>query len=58
MQMVKDKADLIVRLPIREYGMLDFDHMAEMIEIGYSASRPELAAWQAAQMAAGQGAHG
>ncbi len=56
--MVKDKADLIVRLPIREYGMLDFDHMAEMIEIGYSASRPELAAWQTAQMAAGQGAHG
>jgi len=45
LRFVSDAADLIVRLPTREYGMLDFDQCAEIIELGYRATAEQLAAW-------------
>jgi len=45
LRFVKDAADLIIRLPAREYGLLDFDHSAEIIELGYRATAEQLAAW-------------
>jgi len=44
-QSTKGAADLILRLPTREYGMLDFDHSAEIIEMGYRAACEHMATW-------------
>jgi len=44
-QFILDEAALIARLPARGWGMLDFDHTAEIIEVGYQATREQLAAW-------------
>jgi len=43
---VKDQADLIVHLPLRGWGMLDFDDRAEIIETSYRAALTQLAAWK------------
>ncbi|MBN1149058.1 MAG: cyclic nucleotide-binding domain-containing protein [Anaerolineales bacterium] len=45
-QFTKDDADLIVRLPARGWGMLDFDHSAEIIEASYRAACEQLAGWR------------
>ncbi len=44
-QFTKDAADLILQLPTREYGMLDFEHSAEFIEIGYRWACEHMADW-------------
>ncbi len=41
----KGDADLIVRLPTRGWGMLDFDDAEEIIQRGYEATCEQLAAW-------------
>jgi len=45
LRFIRDAADLIIRLPARNYGMLDFDHCAEILETGYRATAEQLAAW-------------
>lgn len=35
-------ADLIIQVPVHEYGILDFDKHAEIIELGYRAAREQL----------------
>ncbi|MBN1177851.1 MAG: patatin-like phospholipase family protein [Anaerolineae bacterium] len=44
-QFTKDAADVILRLPTREYGMLDFEYSAEIIELGYRATCDQMADW-------------
>jgi predicted acylesterase/phospholipase RssA/CRP-like cAMP-binding protein len=46
---VKDQADLIVHLPLRGWGMLDFDDRSEIIETSYRAALTQLAAWKEKQ---------
>lgn len=43
---VKDQADLIVHLPLRSWGMLDFDDRDEIIETSYRAALSQLATWK------------
>ena len=45
-QFTKGDADLIVRLPARGWGMLDFDRGAEIIEASYQAACEQLAGWR------------
>ena len=47
LRFVKDSADLILRLPGRDWGSLDFDHCGDIIEAGYRAASEQLAAWRA-----------
>lgn len=46
LQNVWDAADFIIKLPNQDYGMLDFDDYPALIEIGYQATREQLAAWR------------
>ena len=43
---VRDQADLIVHLPLRSWGMLDFDDRAAIIETSYRAALEQLSAWK------------
>jgi predicted acylesterase/phospholipase RssA len=45
LRFVRDAADLIIRIPARDWGMLDFEQCAEIIEAGYRATSEQLAAW-------------
>ena len=49
LRFVKGAANLIIRLPAREYGMLDFDHCAEILETAYRATPEQLSVWLACQ---------
>jgi predicted acylesterase/phospholipase RssA len=40
-----DAADLIIRLPTREFGMFGFEYGPQIIEAGYRATTEQLAAW-------------
>ncbi len=38
-------ADLLIKVPVQEYEILDFDKYAEVIEIGYRAAQEQLKEW-------------
>jgi len=40
--------DLYIRLPVQQYGMLDFQAAPAIIDVGYRAARTSLAEWLAA----------
>jgi predicted acylesterase/phospholipase RssA len=35
-------ADLLIKVPVQQYGLLDFDKYAEIIEAGYRAAQEQL----------------
>jgi predicted acylesterase/phospholipase RssA len=39
--------DLYMRVPLRRFGMLDFDKASEIIAAGRELAREKLAGWQA-----------
>jgi predicted acylesterase/phospholipase RssA/CRP-like cAMP-binding protein len=39
-------ADLLIKVPVQQYGLLDFDKYAEIIEAGYRAGQEQLKGWK------------
>jgi len=46
-------ADLLIQPDVRQFGILDFASYEPIIEAGYQAARPQLAAWQEQRRSAG-----
>jgi predicted acylesterase/phospholipase RssA len=47
-EIAKQQADFLVDVPVDAYGLLDFDALDEMVEIGYRHARGEVQAWSQA----------
>jgi predicted acylesterase/phospholipase RssA/CRP-like cAMP-binding protein len=48
LDVVRPCADLMLAIPVADFGLLDFDQHAAIIKLGYAAAREQLSAWQKA----------